>query len=101
MKNEKSGVDISVGIDKLAIMGFLEVLMNLRRILSYFRKAKSEILQFQPDALILIDYPGFNMRMAEWAKSEDLRFIIILRLWFGHGERKGYRRLKHILINCL
>lgn len=88
-KMKKSGVDISVGIDKLAIMGFLEVLMNLRRILSYFRKAKSEILQFQPDALILIDYPGFNMRMAEWAKKRGLKvYYYIAPMVWAWGKKR-------------
>lgn len=88
-KMKKSGVDISIGIDKLAVIGFLEVLVNLRRILSYFRKAKSEILQFQPDALILIDYPGFNLRMAEWAHKRGMKvyYYIAPQVWaWGIGR---------------
>jgi lipid-A-disaccharide synthase len=51
----------------LAIMGFAEVLMNLRTIFRNLDFAKKDILEYQPDALILIDYPGMNMRIAKWA----------------------------------
>lgn len=53
----------------LAFMGFWEVLTNLRTILGNLDFCKKDILQFQPDALVLIDYPGFNLRMAKWAKK--------------------------------
>jgi lipid-A-disaccharide synthase len=53
----------------LAFMGFAEVVMNLRTIFSNLKFCKEDIVKFQPDALILIDYPGFNLRIAEWAKS--------------------------------
>ena len=52
----------------LAFMGFAEVVKNLPTILRNMRFCKSDMLQFQPDVLILIDYPGFNLRIAEWAK---------------------------------
>ncbi len=51
----------------LAFMGFTEVLMNLRTIFRNLTFCKEDILQFKPDALILIDYPGFNLRIAKWA----------------------------------
>lgn len=53
----------------LAIMGFAEVLMNLRTIFRNLDFAKKDILAFNPDALIFIDYPGMNMRIAKWARS--------------------------------
>ena len=52
----------------LAFMGFAEVVLNLRTILNNLKFCKEDIQQFQPDVLILIDYPGFNLRIAEWAK---------------------------------
>jgi len=51
----------------LAFMGFAEVLMNLRTIFRNLDFCKQDILRYRPDALILIDYPGFNMRIAKWA----------------------------------
>lgn len=59
----------------LAFMGFAEVLMNLRTILRNLDFCKKDILGHRPDALILIDYPGFNMRIAKWARTQGLRII--------------------------
>ena len=53
----------------LAFMGFAEVVMNLKTILNNLKFCKEDILKFQPDVLVLIDYPGFNLRIAEWAKK--------------------------------
>jgi lipid-A-disaccharide synthase len=53
----------------LAFMGFTEVVMNLKTILANLKFCKEDILQFKPDILVLIDYPGFNLRIAEWAKK--------------------------------
>lgn len=62
----------------LAIMGFAEVLMNLRTIFRNLDFAKKDILTFNPDALIFIDYPGMNMRIAKWArKLSPQKFKII------------------------
>lgn len=51
----------------LAFMGFAEVVMNLKTILNNLKFCKEDILEFKPDVLVLIDYPGFNLRIAEWA----------------------------------
>ena len=56
----------------LAFMGFTEVVKNLGAILNNLKFCKQDILQFRPDALILIDYPGFNLRIAKWAKQQKL-----------------------------
>jgi len=56
----------------LAFMGFVEILMNLRTILRNMDFCKDDILQYQPDALILIDYPGFNLRIAKWAHEQKV-----------------------------
>src|ERR1700739_1549858 len=58
---------------QLAFMGFVEVIMNLKTILKNIAFCKEDILQHKPDALILIDYPGFNLRIAEWAKQQGIR----------------------------
>ena len=67
----------------LAFMGFTEVLMNLRTILKNLAFCKQDIQQFQPDVLILVDYPGFNLRIAEWAKQQNLKtvFYISPQVW--------------------
>src|SRR5437773_3493583 len=53
-------------------MGFAEVAKNLGTILQNLKFCKDDILQFKPDALILIDYPGFNLRIAKWAKQQKI-----------------------------
>src|SRR5256885_4537569 len=50
-----------------AFMGFAEVIMNLRTITNNLRFCKQDIQQFQPNALVLINFSGFNLRIAEWA----------------------------------
>lgn len=76
-------------IRKMAFMGFAEVLLNLRTILSFFRIAKKDIAAFRPDVLILIDYPGFNLRMAEWAKRRGIKVVyyIVPQVWAWHKSR--------------
>ena len=69
---KKEGGDVVKHIRDLAFMGFQEVLMNLRTILRNMNACKADIEAFQPDALFLIDYPGFNLRIAEWAKEKGI-----------------------------
>ena len=59
----------------LAFMGFIEVVKNLGTIMKNLRFCKEDIKRFKPDALILIDYPGFNLRIAEWGKKQGFTVI--------------------------
>ncbi len=74
---------------ELAFMGFQEVLMNIGTILSNIKFCKQDILAFKPDALILIDYPGFNMRIAEFAKKEGIKvhYYISPQIWAWKENR--------------
>ncbi|MCG8577986.1 MAG: lipid-A-disaccharide synthase [Flavobacteriales bacterium] len=76
-------------ISELAFMGFVEVVANLRTILSNIKLCKNDILSFQPDALILIDYPGFNMRIAEFAKENGIavHYYISPQVWAWKQNR--------------
>jgi lipid-A-disaccharide synthase len=67
----------------LAFMGFLEVAKNISTILKNIRFCKEDILKYKPDVLILIDYPGFNLRIAEFAKMKNLKVIYYIspQLW--------------------
>lgn len=60
---------------ELAFMGFVEVLANLRTIMKNFKRCKEDILAYQPDVVLFIDYPGFNLRMAKWAKQQGFTTI--------------------------
>lgn len=84
-----AGAQVVKHYRELAFMGFWEVAKNLPAILANFRSAKADILAWRPDALILIDYPGFNLRMAKWAKSKELRvfYYISPQLWAWHSSR--------------
>ena len=81
----------------LAFMGFVEVVMNLSRIVQNFKKCKADILAFQPDALVLIDYPGFNLRMAKWAKSQGITvyYYISPKVW-AWKESRVYKIKKYV-----
>ena len=73
----------------LAFMGFAEVIKNLRTILNNIKFCKKDILEFAPDVLILIDYPGFNMRIAEFAKAKDIgvHYYISPQIWAWKENR--------------
>ncbi len=73
----------------LAFMGFVEVLKNLRTILRNITFCKKDILAYQPDALVLIDYPGFNLRIAKWAKQQGIRVVYYIspQIWAWHRSR--------------
>ena len=73
----------------LAFMGFAEVLMNLRTILKNISFCKEDLLRFQPDVLILVDYPGFNLRMAEFAKNKGIKVVYYIspQVWAWKQSR--------------
>jgi lipid-A-disaccharide synthase len=90
-----AGVRILKHYRELAFMGFVEVLKHLPEIFRNFRKAKAQITAFAPDALILTDYPGFNLRMAKWAhkKGYHVYYYISPQLWAWKESRvKTVRR---------
>lgn len=68
---------------ELAFMGFLEVAMNLRTILKNIKICKEDIKNYKPDVLILVDYPGFNLRIAEYAKKLGIKVVYYIspQLW--------------------
>ena len=74
---------------ELAFMGFSEVLMNLRTIFRNIKYCKADILQYKPDVIILIDYPGFNLRIAQWAKQQGLKIIYYIspQVWAWKENR--------------
>ena len=73
----------------LSFMGFLEVALNLKTILNNIKICKSDILDFKPDAIIFIDYPGFNMRIAKWAKplGFNTHYYISPQIWAWKENR--------------
>jgi len=74
---------------ELAFMGFWEVAKNIRTIFNNIKTCKEDILAFKPDALILIDYPGFNLRIATWAKQQGIpiHYYISPQVWAWKENR--------------
>lgn len=74
---------------ELAFMGFAEVIMNISEIFKNINQCKKDLLNFKPDVLILIDYPGFNMRIAEFAKKEGVKvhYYISPQIWAWKENR--------------
>lgn len=86
---QKNNVDILFGLDRLAFMGFYEVVKNLSTINRNFKEIKQAIITFQPDLVILIDYPGFNLRMAKWCKKNGFKvaYYISPTVWAWNEKR--------------
>lgn len=86
---EAAGATVVKHYKDLAFMGFAEVVKHLGTILENIRWCKSDILAFAPDAVIFIDYPGFNLRIAKWAKKQDLRcfYYITPQIWAWNTGR--------------
>ena len=74
---------------ELSFMGFIEVVFNLKTILNNIKICKKDILQYQPDVIIFIDYPGFNMRIAKWAKPLGIKtyYYISPQIWAWKESR--------------
>lgn len=74
---------------ELAFMGFAEVLFNLRTILKNISFCKEDVSNYKPDAIIFVDYPGFNLRIAKWAKKQGIptHFYISPQLWAWKENR--------------
>jgi lipid-A-disaccharide synthase len=84
-------------IRELAFMGFLEVVKNLRTIFRNISECKKDIEAFKPDAVVLIDYPGFNIRMAEWAKSKGIKTIYYISPKIWAWKQSRVHKIKRII----
>ena len=83
------GLDLVTHYKDTAFMGFLEVALNLHKISGFLKKCKKDILSYQPDVIILIDYPGFNLRIAAFAKENGLKvfYYISPKVWAWNQKR--------------
>lgn len=95
------GATIVRHISDLAFMGFVEVLANLRTILGLIKEAKKDIAAHNPDVLILVDYPSFNIRIAEFAKKRGIRVVwyISPQVWAWKSSR--VKKLKKVVDQML
>jgi len=76
-------------IQEMSFMGFVEVLMNLRSIQRNLREVKQDIIDYAPDAVILIDFPGFNLRIASFCKEHGIavHYYIAPKVWAWNTKR--------------
>ena len=88
-----AGADLLMHYKEMAFMGFWEVFVNLRTVLGNIKCCKTDILAWAPDVLVLVDYPGFNLRIAEFAKQRGLKTVYYIspQIW---AWKKG--RIKQI-----
>jgi lipid-A-disaccharide synthase len=86
---EAAGAKLVKHYRDLAFMGFIEVIRNLPTILHNLKFCKQDILEFKPDVVVLIDYPGFNMRIAKWAKENGFKVIYYIspQVWAWKESR--------------
>jgi lipid-A-disaccharide synthase len=94
---QAAGADVEKHYKELAFMGFAEVIMNLRTILGNIKKCKKDIQAYKPDAVILIDYPGFNMRIGEFVKSLGIKvyYYISPQIW-AWKKKRAYKLKKWV-----
>lgn len=94
-KMEAAGATLVKHYRDLAFMGFVEVIKHLGTILGNIKFCKQDILDYKPDVLVLVDYPGFNMRIADWAHKQGIKvcYYISPQLWaWKEGRIEQIRR---------
>jgi lipid-A-disaccharide synthase len=86
---QKSGASLTRHYSTMSFIGFVSVLLNLHKIKRFLRECETDILQYQPHVVILIDYAGFNLRMAEFAKKHNFTtfYYISPKVWAWNTKR--------------
>lgn len=86
---QKAGGEMVVHYKKLAFMGFIEVVLNLFTISKFIKQCKKDITQWQPDVLILVDYGGFNLKIAAFAKKAGFKVVYYIspKVWAWNQKR--------------
>ncbi|HEY9258705.1 lipid-A-disaccharide synthase [Chitinophaga sp.] len=91
---EAAGAHVVKHYKELAFMGFVEVVMNLRTIFRNLDTCKKDITAFNPDVLVLVDYPGFNMRIAEWGKQQGFKIVYYISPQVWAWKENRVKKLK-------
>ena len=94
---QQAGVKLVHHYRETAFMGLWEVIKNIRKISSLLAECKKDVLKFKPDIVVLVDYPGFNLRIAQWAKKNNFKtcYYISPKLWAWNEKRV------HTIIKCV
>ena len=100
-KMRRNGANVVKNYHDLAFMGFVEVVMNLQTILKNIKYCKKDIAEFKPDALILIDYPGFNLKIAKWAKKKGFKVFYYISPQVWAWKRRRVHTIKKVVDKML
>lgn len=99
---QTAGAEIVTHYKKMAFMGFWEVIKNLLTISRLIKQCKKDILEFKPDVVILVDYGGFNLRIASFTKSKNIQtyYYISPKVWAWNQNRakKIKRTVDHMFV---
>lgn len=88
------GVDLLKHYRTMAYMGFVEVAVNLRKVLDNIAQCKKDIVEYQPDAIILVDYPGFNLRIADFAHEKGFKVLYYISPQVWAWKRRRVKKIK-------
>ena len=91
---KKQGAVLLKHYRSMAFMGFVEVAVNLRKVLGNITQCKKDILEYQPDAIILVDYPGFNLRIADFAHEKGFKVFYYISPQVWAWKRGRIRKIK-------
>ncbi|MCS7189314.1 MAG: lipid-A-disaccharide synthase [Bacteroidia bacterium] len=99
----KAGVSLVASWEKYTVVGFIEVLRNLHHFIALYKRIKKDILSWKPHRLILVDFPGFNLRLARWAVRHRIpvTYFIPPQLWAWNPKRVRYLRDPMIQLLCI
>jgi lipid-A-disaccharide synthase len=98
---QQAGSELVKHYRNLAFMGFWEVAKNLGTILKNLAFCKDDITKFKPDTLVLIDYPGFNLRIAEWAKQQKIKVIFYISPQVWAWKENRVKKMKECIDKML
>ena len=87
--SKEAGVELALDYQDVALMGFIEVIFGFRKVLKYLRWIKKDLISYRPDALILVDFGGFNMKVASYAKKLGIpvHYYIPPKVWAWNQNR--------------
>ncbi len=98
---QAAGAELVKHYKDLAFMGFAEVIKNLPTILSNIKFCKQDVAQYAPDVLILIDYPGFNLRIAEWAKAQGFKIVYYISPQVWAWKESRVKKIRQVVDKML
>lgn len=87
--SKEAGVELALDYQDVALMGFIEVLFGFRKVLKFLRWIKKDLISYRPDALVLVDFGGFNMKVASFATKLGIpvHYYIPPKVWAWNQKR--------------